>query len=253
MLKVDFHTHTADDPHDVIPHSTFDLIDRAAVLDYDALAITLHDRQLDVRPFASYAKERGVVLIPGMERTIRGKHVLLINFHEPVEQVQNFDQLLAVKKRSGGLVIAPHPFYPARCCLHTVLDDYPTLFDAIEINAFYTSTVDFNRPARRWAARQAKPLVGNGDIHQLRQLGSTYSLVESEPDADAICSAVAAGRVAMRTRPHSWPACAQIFGAMLLGDVQRRFGGRPPKLQPVSAGSSAVTASSQTNGPHALV
>ncbi len=133
-----------------------------------------------------------------------------------------------------------------------MLDDYRTAFDAIEINAFYTSTVDFNRPARRWAAQQAKPLVGNGDIHRLRQLGSTYSLVESEPDADAICSAVAAGRVAVHTRPLSWPACAQIFGAMLLGDVQRRFGG-PPKLRPVSAGSSAVTASSQTNGPHALV
>ena len=141
MLKVDLHTHTADDPHDVIPHTTFELIDRAAALDYDALAITLHDRQLDVRPFASYAKERGVVLIPGMERTIRGKHVLLINFSEPVEQVQNFDELLAVKKRSGGLV----------------------------------------------------------------------------------------------------------------GDVQRGFGGRPRKPRPVSAGSSAVTASLQINGPHTLV
>lgn len=131
MLKVDFHTHSADDPHDVVPHSTFDLIDRAAALGYDALAITLHDRQLDVRPFDSYAKERGVVLVRGIERTIRGKHVLLINFSEAVEQVRNFDELLALKKRSRGVVIAPHPFYPARCCLRSVLDDYPTVFDAV--------------------------------------------------------------------------------------------------------------------------
>ena len=41
MLKVELHTHTADDPVDAIPHSTFELIDRAAALGYDALAITL--------------------------------------------------------------------------------------------------------------------------------------------------------------------------------------------------------------------
>ncbi len=53
MLKVELHTHTADDPYDDVPHSTIELIDRAATLGYDALAVTLHDRQLDVRPFAS--------------------------------------------------------------------------------------------------------------------------------------------------------------------------------------------------------
>ena len=38
MLKVDLHTHTADDPHDYISHTPHQLIDRAADLDYDALA-----------------------------------------------------------------------------------------------------------------------------------------------------------------------------------------------------------------------
>ena len=187
------------------------------------MAVTLHDRRLDLRPFASYARERGIVLIPGTERTIRGKHVLLINFHEAVEQIQSFDELAAVKQRSGGLVIAPHPYYPARCCLRDVLNQYPTVFDAVEVNAFYTSTVNFNRAAIRWATRRGKPLVGNGDVHRLRQLGTTYSLVDSDPDADAICSAVAAGRVDVRTQPLSWSACARILGPMLLGDARRLF------------------------------
>ena len=43
MLKVDLHIHTSDDPVDRIPHTTTDLIDRAAQLGYDAVAITLHD------------------------------------------------------------------------------------------------------------------------------------------------------------------------------------------------------------------
>jgi len=76
MLKVELHTHTADDPVDRIPHTTVELIDRAAALGYDALAITLHERQLDLQRFAPYAAELGLVLIPGVERTIEGRHVL---------------------------------------------------------------------------------------------------------------------------------------------------------------------------------
>ena len=72
MLKVELHTHTADDPEDRIPYSTCDLIDRAAALGFDALAITLHDHQLDVRRWEAYAADRGIVLIPGVERTIDG-------------------------------------------------------------------------------------------------------------------------------------------------------------------------------------
>ena len=68
MLKVELHSHTSDDPHDSIPHSATDLIDRAAALGYDALAITLHDRQLDLRRLRPYAEDRGLVLIPGIER-----------------------------------------------------------------------------------------------------------------------------------------------------------------------------------------
>ena len=110
MLKVELHTHTSDDPRDFVPHSALDLIDRAANLGYHALAITLHDRQLDVRKLATYAKERGLLLIPGIERTIRGKHVLLINFPVEVEQARSFEDVATLKDRSGGLVIAPPPF-----------------------------------------------------------------------------------------------------------------------------------------------
>ena len=55
MLKVDLHTHTSDDPVDDVPYSTYELIDRAAQLEYHALAITLHERQLGLQPFVGYA------------------------------------------------------------------------------------------------------------------------------------------------------------------------------------------------------
>src|SRR4026208_1816567 len=195
MLKVELHAHTADDPIDRIPHSSLELIDRAATLGYDALAITLHERQLDLRRLLPYAAERGVVLIPGVEQSIQGRHVLLLNFDKSAEEVRTFEDLARLKHRQRGLVVAPHPFFPTMSCLWGLLDRHRDLFDAVEYNAMFTSSVNFNLAAERWAARHGKPLVGNGDVHRLHQLGTPYSVVEAAPDADAICAAIAEGRV----------------------------------------------------------
>lgn len=204
MLKIDFHTHTADDPCDRIPYTTIELIDRAAALGYDGLAVTLHDRQLDLRPLTGYAAERGLVLIPGIERTIQGRHVLLLNFRHGAEAVQTFADLAQLRRREPGLVIAPHPFFPGASCLGRDLDRHADLFDAVEWNAMYTRQVNFNRRAERWAIRYGKPIVGNGDVHRLRQLDTSYSMVDAAPDVDAICEAVKAGRVQGCGRPLAW-------------------------------------------------
>jgi predicted metal-dependent phosphoesterase TrpH len=215
MLKIELHAHTGDDPVDVIPYTTFELIDHAAALGYDALAITLHEHQLDLRRFLPYAAERGVVLIPGVERTIEGRHVLLLNYKSGVEHVRSFADLAALKRRASGLVIAPHPFFPTRVCLRGAMERHADLFDAVERNAMFIRGIDFNRPAERFAARHGKPVVGNCDVHRLAQLGTTYSLVDAERDPDAICEAIAAGRVRVESRPISWLAAARLMSALL--------------------------------------
>ena len=216
MLKVELHTHTSDDPVDWIPHSAHALIDRAAALGYDALAITLHDRQFDVRSLAAYAAGRGIVLIPGIEKTIEGRHVLLLNFDRGAEDVQTFDDLAALKQRSRGLVVAPHPFFPGTCCLLGKMKRHAGLFDAVEYNAMYTSSLNFNRFAERWARRHGKPMVGNGDVHRLEQLGTTYSLVDADRDPASICEAIAAGRVRVATRPVSWWTAIRVVASLLV-------------------------------------
>lgn len=219
MLKVELHAHSSDDPQDAIPHTTAQLIDRAAGLGFQALAITLHDRQLDVRSYRSYAADRGITLIPGVERTIRGKHVLLLNFRRGSEDVTNFDELAMLKVREPGLVIAPHPFFPGRSCLHGLVHRYADLFDAIEFNGMFTEKINFNAPAERWAKTYDKPIVGNGDIHRLRQLGTTYSLVNAEPDPGSICEAVRDNRVALVARPHSFVTAAGVIAELMLSNV----------------------------------
>jgi len=219
MLKLELHTHTSDDPVDRIPHTLPQLIDRASALGYHALAVTLHDRQFDVRPFAGYAADRGIVLIAGIERTIEGRHALLLNFRKGAQDVRTFDDLARLKQREPGLVVAPHPFFPAQSCLGQLLDRHASLFDAVERNAMFTASVDFNRRAERWAAEHGKPMVGNCDVHRLRQLGTTYSMVDAEPDPDSICSAIIEGRVRVESRPLTWLEATRTLGSMVASDV----------------------------------
>ena len=225
MLKVELHTHTDYDPLDRVPHTARELIDRAAALGYQALAITLHDRFYDPAIDAAYARDRGLVLIPGIERTIAGRHVLMVNFSKECATVRTFEEIAALKARCRGLVIAPHAFYPTNTSLWGRLDQHADLFDAVEFNAMYTRWLNFNRRAVDWALARGKPLVGNTDLHWLGQLGTTYSLVDAEPTPDAICDAIRAGRVQIRSKPHSSARAALIFSKMCVaGALGRTIG-----------------------------
>jgi len=225
VLKVELHTHTSDDPLDRIPYTTEQLIERAASLGYDALAVTLHDRQLDLSPLLSFAAERGVILIPGIERTIQGKHVLLLNFRRGTEEVQTFEDLAHLRRCEPGVVIAPHPFFPAPSCLRGLMEQHADLFDAVEYNAMFTASVNFNARAVEWARRHGKPVVGNGDVHRLRQLGTTYSLVDAERSPDAICAAIANGRVRFEARPLPMLTAVAIFAGLVAADLFPRSEG----------------------------
>ena len=151
-----------------------------------------------------HARKRSAAL---PERTIAGRHVLLINVPPEAEEIEEFDDLRALKRHHpDSLVIAPHPWFPLGHSLGAALvEAHAEVWDAIEINAFYTRTVDFNRQARAWARHRKVPLVGNGDVHQLEQLGTTFSLVDVDGPATAagICGAIRVGRVRVVSRPLS--------------------------------------------------
>jgi len=223
VVKLELHTHTDEDPADRISHSTRQLIDHAASLGYTALAVTLHDRYFDPAPHAAYARDRNVVLLAGIERNIGRRHVLLVNFPVTCAGVRTFEDIARLKQRYGGLVVAPHPFYPIPSALGRDLDRHPSVFDAVEINAMYTRLVDFNRRAVRWASAHGKTLVGNTDLHLLEQMGTTYSLVDAEPEADAICEAIRAGRVEVRREPLSSVDAVQLFTRMCWGGLKGRL------------------------------
>lgn len=222
MIKSELHAHTSDDPGDRIPHNTRALLDHAACFGYGALAVTLHNRWFDPAPFREHATARGIVLLSGIEKTIDGKHVLLINVPREAGDVRSFDDVRALKHGvPGTLVVAPHPFYPISSALGARLDDLVDVVDALEVNAMYTRGLDYNRKARTWATAHGKSLVGNTDLHRLDQIGTTWSEVDAPPNADAICAAIREGRVVVRSRPLTWTRALWTTARMILGGLGR--------------------------------
>jgi predicted metal-dependent phosphoesterase TrpH len=200
-LKADLHLHTADDPHDRVAYTAKELISKAAEEGFEVLSITNHQRLTFNGNLSSYARERGILLIPGMETSIRKRHVLLLN-PPPGKAFSDFSSLSALR-RPDSLVIAPHPYFPNPRSLNGFLLKHLKLFDAIEYCQFYSLRVNFNHKAIAVSESHGLPLVGNSDTHFLSQLGTTYSLIYAKKDPEAIFAAIRANNVEVITRPLS--------------------------------------------------
>ncbi|GAB4335389.1 MAG: hypothetical protein Kow0099_07810 [Candidatus Abyssubacteria bacterium] len=199
-LKVDLHTHSADDPEEPIRHTSCELIDKAHSLGYDAISITSHNGLTYNAYLRDYARERGILLIPGVELDIERKHVLVVNAHEGVLAARTFEDLRRLRT-AENLIVAPHPYHPGWASLMGKLRRNIDVFDGIEFSWFYHSRVNFNFFAIRTAARYGLPLLCTSDCHHLENFGCAYSLVEAEKDAEAIVEAIKAGRVEIAANP----------------------------------------------------
>ena len=211
-LKCDFHLHSKEDPRHQLQYSAEDLIDAAAGHGYEVISITNHNTVTYSQHLADYAKERGVLLISGVEATVMGKHVLLYGvdgMNEKWDRLTFFD-LKRLHSR-GVFVVAPHPFYPNYNCLGNLLNRFSGLFDAVEYSHLYTRKVNFNSKAQEFASSKNMPILGLSDAHSLKQLDYTYTLIDAELDQESIFQAIRDHRTTIVTRP------ARLYTSSLVG------------------------------------
>lgn len=228
-LKAELHTHVQGDPIDTfIRYSAYDLIDRAAALDFRVLAITCHNYIFRDEAAKTYAHKKGIVLIRGLEMTLQGKHTLIYNITpEQAAEVKTFHDLAALKEQHPEIfVIAPHPYHHAAVCLDDLVLKYPTLFDAWEYSFFYTRSFNPNEKTMRLAKQLGKPVVGNSDVHDRQDLGRTYTLINSEPTEKDIFAAIRDGKLKVVTRPLSVTYLGSIVANMVYRAAKRKILGK---------------------------
>jgi predicted metal-dependent phosphoesterase TrpH len=208
-LRADLHVHTRE-AEPSIAYGARDIIVRAAGAGYRVLSITNHDTMTYSADLASFARDHDVLLIPGVEATVEGRHVLVYNADVEADRLRTFADLRRYRTPEW-LVAAPHPLFPASYCLREKLWQQIDLFDAIEFSHFYTPRIDFNRAAVKLAATLGLPVLGTSDSHLDEQFGTTFSLIEADLSVESVLAAVKQGRLGIVSRPLTLLRCLSIM------------------------------------------
>ncbi len=235
MLKADFHMHTNYIQPWECGHNPKELIDKLVEFGFDIACISEHARlnwlgyQKDFPDalktyydFKDYAKSKGLLLIPGVEHKIEGKHVLLVNFKGEISRYKTFKDLKKLRKEhKDTIVIAPHPFFIKKMCLMNDLLNNIELFDAIEYNSFYNRFLNLNKRGVEVANKNNKPVIGNSDAHSLMQLNHTYTLIDAKKDVNSILEAIRLNKLKLVTRPYSIPEFFDVIYNIVLNPKRR--------------------------------
>jgi len=212
MLKGDFHLHTKSDfQNEVINYSDEALLDLAAKHNFDVLSFTFHDQCYFPKKLQEYAKKNNILLLPGVEKTIDGYHVLIINYpladKDKIESISKFSEyrhyLENMKKDDRDALLSVFAHLRSwivgmgRRTFRANID----LCDAFEYISPYHKLYDLNEDIHRLAIKYNKPLLGNTDMHVSEQFDYTYTLIDAEKQSKAVISAIKTGKVRLVTKP----------------------------------------------------
>ena len=219
MLSVELHAHSAAsyDGRDSVEI----LLERAAEVGLDALAVTDHDEISASVRAADLAPEYDLVGIPGIEISSAAGHVIGLNVTDLIEPGLSFSETLHQIRQQGGIAVVPHPFQEMRSgVLANISKGALRDADAIEVYNSRLVTGYSNRQARRFAERHGLPITAGSDAHVSDMIGRAVTIVDAdERTADSICDAVADGRTTLQTRRTPWLVSAR----QAVGNTRRRI------------------------------
>ncbi|MFA6306763.1 MAG: PHP domain-containing protein [Patescibacteria group bacterium] len=213
QLKASLHIHTSEDKKDghIINYNVYNLIDEAKKSGFNVLGFTPHNKFVFKEEFAEYAKKKGLLLIPGVERGLGrflNKHVIILNCDKTIEKVRTFKQLHKYKGEHPEIfILAPHPTYNRFISVGArKLKKYIDLFDAIEYSAAYSKKMNFhNQRAVAIAGRFKKPIISTADVHVLKKLDTDFAIIEAvDLTAESVLQAIKYGKFKNVTAPKNF-------------------------------------------------
>ncbi len=196
-LKVQLHLHTKEDPLDSIRLNAKQVIDLAARQNYDVLAITCHNVLIFNEDLKEYAEQKRILLIPGIEKTVERKHVVIINATVESQKINSFEDLKEYRKNHPEcLILAPHPYYPGEISLGKKLALHHELFDAVEYSWFHSVRIDLpNKKAVKSAEKYKLPVLATSDCHLHKYMDYAYSYVTADKNTKSVLKAIKENKI----------------------------------------------------------
>jgi predicted metal-dependent phosphoesterase TrpH len=226
VLSVELHAHSSlsydgRDPVEL-------LLEQAAAVGLDALAVTDHDEIEASLAAAEKAEEYGLVGIPGMEISSAAGHVIGLGIRERVPAGLSFGETLDRIHEQGGVAVVPHPFQTSRSgVMANVGEAELAEADAIEVYNSRLLTGRGNRKAERFADRHDLPKTAGSDAHISEMVGQAVTRIDAtEPTAEAILDAILEGRTTVEGKRTPW----HVSFRQAAGGAKRRVKNRLGEL-----------------------
>jgi predicted metal-dependent phosphoesterase TrpH len=222
VLSVELHAHSAHSYDGRDPVEL--LLEQAAAVGLDALAITDHDEFEGSRKAVELAPDYGLVGIPGMEVTSEAGHVLALGIEEAIPAGLPFEETVEAIHDQGDIAVVPHPFQEYRSgVVGNISREMLTIADAIEVYNSRLLTGRGNRKAKRFATARGMPMTAGSDAHISEMVGQAVTKVDAaERTSDAILSAIAEGKTELDGKRTPW----HISFRQAAGGAKRRVKNR---------------------------
>ena len=186
QVKIDPHVHTHYSYDSVIKPE--ELVFYAKRRGLDGIAITDHDV---IEGAIKIARNTDYLIIPGIEVTSLGGHVIGLNVEEQVPSKLSVDETVDKIHEAGGIAVACHP---SALFKESLGKRTTARFDAIEV--INSSAIPFNRSkkeSQKIASMLGIAKVAGSDAHYGPEIGYAYTVVDAELDADEIVKAISKG------------------------------------------------------------
>jgi hypothetical protein len=195
ILKAQLHTHTKQDPLEKISYSEFELIDKAAYLGYQILSITCNGVVIFNEQIAAYAKEKNILLIPGIEKTISKQQIIILNANLQSQDLKNFDDLREYKKQNPKtLIILSKPSHWQTNKDKLELIQNFDLIDSIEDQ--FSCNEKIQNAYTQIATEKNLPTIAASNTKILKYLDQAYTLINSQKlDIESIFQAIKSNKI----------------------------------------------------------
>lgn len=203
ILKTNLHLHAEGDPEDYIPYTFEQALERAETHGFHCIALTCHDKLFDNESLHRMAETHGILFIPGIEKNVEGKHVVVLNPTKEIETIETFEELRAYRHAHPEIfIIAPHPYFPGGYSLQRKLMKNADIFDAIEHSWFYSPHWNRNTRAQEAAKKLQLPFIATSDLHDLRFMNTNYAEIEVDsPSIEHVFTAIRNRKFTNTTSP----------------------------------------------------
>ncbi|MEM0050169.1 MAG: CehA/McbA family metallohydrolase [Candidatus Bathyarchaeia archaeon] len=198
-VKIDLHVHTCySEDSNVSLRDLFAEIRRKGL---DGVAITDHNTiegSLEAFKMVSgFERERRPIIIPGIEVSTRGGHIIGLNITEPIPKGLSVEETVERIHESGGIAIAAHPraFFKDGIKLSPRILSFG--LDAIEVinSSFFPFKLHVTA-CEKFAKKYNLPQTAGSDSHMVETVGLAYTLVNTEERSiDSIIEAIKEGLI----------------------------------------------------------